>query len=687
MRTRVIALVLPLLVAVLAAQPSPRELFERARVLEESNRNLTEAIALYTRVASQAKERELAAAAELRVGLLHERLGHRAEAQRAFTSVVTQYPDHADIVRQAQARLAAAGAAISTAPAARRTWAGEDVELSGAPSPDGRSMSYVDWETGDLAIRDLATGARRRLTGNPTFMRAEGFAQASAFSPDGKQIAYIWFDQQGMDLRVVRVDGGAPRILRRNADMAMLRVSWGGNGDELVVSYQRPDRTHQLAMIVVASGAIRTLKSLDWRAPARIALSPDGRYVAYDFPPKEDSPNRDVYVLAVDGTRETVVVEHAANDLFPVWTPDGRQLVFVSDRTGTPGLWTVLVERGRAQGSPRLIQPVGRVVPLGFSRSGALFYGLGTGTIDVYVAELDVASGKVLAPARAAPRQVVGVNSRPRWSPDGRYLTYQSDRVPGEAFGARRLIMLTVDTGQERDLNVPLPYFQRAEWSPDGRSLLMHARSPKGSRGFFRIDVETSDTTLAIPSPQSSFGQTWAPDGRSVFLTRSDSGGPRIVEWNVESGAERIVYSAPAKSTVDGSSISPDGRWLAFREGNAPTMIKILPIVGGDAREIVRVDEPDSIPGSGGINWTLDGRHLLFVRASGPMELDRTVWKVAVADGATQKTELTGKSLRDLHLHPDGRRLAFTAGEGADELWVIENLLAPSRPSATSGRR
>jgi Tol biopolymer transport system component len=670
----------------LAAAQSGNDLFQQALSKERAEGKLDEAIQLYARVVKEfGGDRTLAARALVQMGQCYERLG-KEEARKAYERVIDEFGDQRAIVSDARARLAAfdrARAPASRGPAARRVWAGNDVELSGAPSPDGRYVSYVDWETGDLAVRDLATGTRRRLTGNPTFMRAGGFAQESAFSPDGKEIAYIWFDDQGMDLRVVRVGGGAPRILCRDPNRAMLHVSWAGDGRQIAVNYSGPDRTNQLAIVSVATGAVRALKTLDWRTPARIALSPDGRFLAYDFPPKEDSPNRDIYLLALDGSREAVLAEHAANDVFPVWTSAGTSLVFVSDRTGTPGLWAVAVENGRPQGAPRLIQPIGSVRPMGFSQSGAFFYGGGTSTIDAYIAAIDVVTGKLLDPPRPAPRHVMGVNSRPRWSWDGRYLAYQSDRVPGGGLGARRLIIQTVDTGEERDLNVPLPYFQRAEWAPDGRSLLVQGRSPKGSRGFFKIDVATGETSLAIPRPDGQgYGETWSPDGRTVFYTGSSPAGRAIVERHVETGTERIVYPAPAGRNVGDSSVSPDGRWLAFREGNAPTMIKVMPIAGGEAREIVRVEEPDSIGGFSGINWTPDGQRLLFVRMSERPGTDRTVWTVAASGGPAVKTGLRAKGLRDLHLHADGRRVAFTAGEGADEVWAIDHLLGPSTPKA-----
>lgn len=692
-RHGIAALLLILAALVTAAQvpQSPRELFERARMLEESNGSPTEAISLYRQVAAQAGDRRLAATAQFRLGLLQERLGQREDAQRAFRAVVERFTDVPEIARQAQARLAPPPQRPS-APSARRLWAGAEVDLSGSVSPDGRFLSYVDWETGDLAVRELASGTSRRLTGNPRFMQAAGFAQESSFSPDGRQIAYAWFHDNGMDLRVIGADGGAPRVLLDGADHPVLRVSWGPSGIAVVVL--RPDRTHQLAMVDPSTGRLHALKTFDWREPARIAASPDGRYVAYDFPAREDSPNRDIHVLAADGSREAVVGGHAANDLFAVWTPDARHLVFVSDRTGAPGLWTVPMADGKPDGAPRLIQPLGTARPLGISRGGAFYYGLGTGTIDVYTAALDVGTGGVPDRPRVAARQITGVNSRPRWSPDGRSFVYQSDRVPGGGLGARRLILQDVATGRERDLDVRLPYFQRAEWFPDGRSLLVQGRSSRGARGFFKVNLDSRETTLLIPRhDRGGYAPVWTAGGASVIFSTSTQGTETrvLLEHNPTTRDERIVYSVPDGRSAGDSSLSRDGKWLAFREGNAPTTINVMPVAGGERRELVRIEEPDSIPGWGGINWTPDGRHLLFVISSGPLNQQRTVWKVPVSGGPPTKTALGATGLRDLHLHPDGRRVLFTAGEGSDEVWVLDRLLPPhgartSPPQRGAGR-
>src|SRR5262245_34650640 len=99
----VIALVALATFSTIAQQTSPRELYERARLMEQGNRT-KEAIALYSQVVSQAKDdRALAGEAELRKAFLLERQG-RPEAKQAFADVIRKYSDQPQLVAQARAR-------------------------------------------------------------------------------------------------------------------------------------------------------------------------------------------------------------------------------------------------------------------------------------------------------------------------------------------------------------------------------------------------------------------------------------------------------------------------------------------------------------------------------------------------------------------------------------------------------
>ncbi|MGZ5424625.1 MAG: tetratricopeptide repeat protein, partial [Candidatus Aminicenantales bacterium] len=137
--------------------------FQKALAKEHGEGNLEEAIALYQKVVDETKDESLAAQAQLRIGFCYEKLG-REEARKAFQKVVDKYPSQADSVKTARQKLALlqqGGIALekgSSQTRLRLVWAGPEVELMGAASPDGHYICYTDWDTGDLAIYDVKTG-------------------------------------------------------------------------------------------------------------------------------------------------------------------------------------------------------------------------------------------------------------------------------------------------------------------------------------------------------------------------------------------------------------------------------------------------------------------------------------------------------------------------------------------------
>ena len=178
----------------------------------------------------------------------------------------------------------------------------------------------------------------------------DGCLRAVPAGPDGRQVAYLWNgqDEEEFHIRIVRTDGeGTPRIVYRSSRYAFLE-GWMPDGQNLLISRSLEDGTWQIALLSLADGSIRQLKSLQWGGVGA-SLSPDGRYIAYDAPSGEGSA-RDIFVLAADGSQETALVRHPANDYSTIWSPDGSQVLFVSDRTATPSLWSISVEDGRSAG-------------------------------------------------------------------------------------------------------------------------------------------------------------------------------------------------------------------------------------------------------------------------------------------------------------------------------------------------
>ncbi len=308
----------------------------------------------------------------------------------------------------------------------------------GSVSSDGRYVCYVNWDKGNLAIHDFETGESRDVTDEGTWEGDWQFVDSSnftAWSPDSKQIAYTWYNGADASLRIVGIDGAKPRVLCSSPAKSevVLPRAWSRDGKYmLAVQCKNTDETHDenIALVSVADGSIRVLKLQDSSHGHGMSLSPDGRYMVYDSPQSEDSPEHDIFLLATDGSREMTLVEHPANDFAPFWTPDGDRIVFASDRSGSMGIWGLEVVDGKPRGSPQLISDnLNGMSPLGLTQDGSYYYRLPGRENDVYFAALDPETGEVVTPPTKAVQSFEGFNSQPAFSPDGKRLVYVSRRA------------------------------------------------------------------------------------------------------------------------------------------------------------------------------------------------------------------------------------------------------------------
>ena len=140
-------------------------------------------------IANNGKDRGVVAKAMLHLAQCHEKLG-QAEARKLYEQITTSYRDQAAVAAEARERLAAldGGSKHTGGLTARQIQTAPN--LDGASiTPDGRLMAMTHWETGDLAIRDMATGQIKRLNLKTTWNGSSDFAQWPVFSPDQSQIA------------------------------------------------------------------------------------------------------------------------------------------------------------------------------------------------------------------------------------------------------------------------------------------------------------------------------------------------------------------------------------------------------------------------------------------------------------------------------------------------------------------
>jgi Tol biopolymer transport system component len=416
----------------------------------------------------------------------------------------------------------------------------------------------------------------------------------------------------------------------------------------------------------------------------KISVSPDGRSLAYDLPQADGK--RDIFLFPLPDGLETRLVEHPADDSVPIWQPDGGGVLFMSDRAGSPALWAQKVANGKAVALPELVKPdIGRTfVPMGFTQSGALFYGIQTDMTDVYVATFDLKAGRLLNPPAPISQQRVGMHNLASWSPDGRFLAYLSVREPGTAAG-HVITIRTMETAQERNVPLDASTIRRLAWTPDGTALIFPGLDRERRPGVFRVDLKSgSVTTLVHAGPNVVIPQAGVtPDGTSLvyFAMNIVSGSQSVVVRDLQTGQEKIITEPVPTPT--GMALSPDGQQVAVTtadDASGKQTVVVVPVAGGAAREIYKVDKPRSIlrfP-----FWTSDGRQILC----GIRLEDKLEPLLVPADGSEpQKFAVPMTGITDLSFHPDGQRLAFSAGRSQSEVWVMENFLP--KPAAAPGAK
>jgi Tol biopolymer transport system component len=577
----------------------------------------------------------------------------------------------------------------------RQVWAGPGSDWNGSPSPDGRYLSFVDWETGDLALRNLATEENRRLTDKGTWAESNDFALHSIFSPDSQLIVYNWFKGEHVELRMIGVDGSAPRVLYDEGAAYIDTVDWLPDGKQILVGTVQEDGTAQIAFLSIADGTFHVLKTIDRFFPFHISLSPDGRYIVYDVPLRGDPNGGDIFLLSTDTNHQVPLVQHPAYDLYPVWTPDGKGVIFASDRTGTMGLWGIQVADGRPEGLPRLVKAdIGRFSPMGFTQNGSLYYAVQTGMIDIYRTSLDLKIDNLPEASTLFSHRFVGFNYCPDWSSDGKYLSYLSKRSPLSNLQVGSVIVIrSLATGDEREVVPELSNFILPYWSPNGKSFVTVGQDWQGNRGVFRIDAENGDTALIVAADSDKrLGSPaiWSRDGKSIFYIRRYTNEKRqtIEIRNLETGQVKESLSVPSPEDLGSLGLSRSGRRLAFVRKNRETGVQaiyVVPVAGGKSRKLLQVQKPEELFRMSALEWTPDDKEILFIKRTAGENENKTfeMMRISSEGGEPRRIGMVqNQRIYDLRLDPDGNTLVFTMGQPQEfEVWAMEGFLPTDEAS------
>lgn len=408
-------------------------------------------------------------------------------------------------------------------------------------SPDGKWLAVGvqrQDHTAQIALLPTAGGPLRVL--KSVDWRGPG---KMFFSPDGAYLAYDLPSSDAPSLRdifVMPVDGSReiPAVVDPNQD---LLLGWSPDGGQILFA---SDRTGAMGLWCLPfragkpAGRARLVKPDIGKFETSMGLSASGAlYLGIT------GTNYDIVLASVDWNRGVVaapsiitVSRSVGSNLDANWSPDGRQLAYISGR----GLMILSVDSGRHR---ELHLKLSRFNKPRWSPDGHSFLVQGTdlkGRNGFFRADSESGDVEMLAPAASGGNPVYGGNAE--WSRDGKkvYLT-QMDRGDRESTDRQisAIFERELESGKERRLVSP-PVAGFSYVSPDGRWIATGGRDLVNNARFAMIIPTDGGESRELVRPQGDeqldvFG--WTPDGRSVIVSKTPPG--KATEfWMIPIGGE-----------------------------------------------------------------------------------------------------------------------------------------------------
>jgi dipeptidyl aminopeptidase/acylaminoacyl peptidase len=369
-------------------------------------------------------------------------------------------------------------------------------------------------------------------------------------------------------------------------------------------------------------------------------LSPDGRTVAFVVQRIDLENNRrptQIYTAPLSGGEPRQITREGESNERPRWSPDSKQIAFLSDRSGTTQVWIMEADGSRPRQVTHMPTGAGGVLfsPDGkrllftsevypdcpdeacnqrrleeekTSRIRARIYDSllyrhwnrwrTARRTHLFVVQTDGSGLRDLTPGdRDAPPFSLGGPDDYDISPDGQEVCFVMNSDPEPAISTNSdLYVVPISGGDPVKITVNAGADQSPKYSPDGKYLAYRTQSRAGYESDrWRLAVmqrATGEARILTENLDRWVGSfAWSPDSSRLFFTVEDRGRQGIQMVAVAGGAARSVAAGAA--TLDDMQFTPDGKTMVYTERSAARPLEIyrVPSSGGAATPLTRLNE------------------------------------------------------------------------------------------------
>ena len=428
------------------------------------------------------------------------------------------------------------------------------------PSPDGSRIVYA---------QVVNSGRSSLFVSDPDGSNAVQISHGvwdtgPVWSPDGKWIAYQGEDPD-FDLYIVPADGSAPARRVTSGPAIGVASAWLNDGSGVLVNRASVGDDHPVLVSVNGGSERRIGPTMSGNLHG--TWSPNGALFGFDF---HQGGKITVWVQdsAPGSTPRQLTTEGFENaPASAMWSPDGKQILYTSRRTGTLDIHILDVESGESRQLTNDVRDDqgGRFSPDG---QWIVFISDRGGQRDLWL--MPTAGGNATRLTNDA-----AVESGPRWAVDGKSIYYITTQNSVD------LQLVPVAGGPARSIRSWEEYsIGSARISPDGKTVIFET-DRIGNGDVFTIPVAGGEPVSFGSSPRADHSPRYSPDGTQVALVSDRGGTVDIWVVPVGGGEARNLTKAPGDE-VD-PVWSPDGTRIAFASSSdaGGSDLWMLPSAGG----------------------------------------------------------------------------------------------------------